>query len=58
MLCELNIVAVMWNAVISDLLIVGLGDMVKIKYHNIFNQIPCYWYCDNIVAMTIGAHKI
>ena len=33
----------------------GLGDIDKIKYRNIFDQIPQYWYCDNIVGMTNGA---
>ena len=32
----------------------GLGDMSRIKYHNIFDQITLYRHCDNIVGM-IGA---
>lgn len=30
----------------------GLGS--KIKYHNIFDQIPLYGHCHDIVGMTIG----
>ena len=30
----------------------------KIKNHNISNQILKYWYCDNIVGMTIGTFTI
>lgn len=26
----------------------------KFKYHNIFDQLPQYWYCYNIAVMTIG----
>lgn len=33
---------------------IGLGDMDKIKYHNIFDPIPRYGYYDDIVEMTIG----
>ena len=32
---------------------VGLGDMEKIKYHDIFDQIPRYR--NDIVVLTIGA---
>ena len=34
---------------------VGLGDMEKIKYHNIFDQIPQYRYRNDSVVLTIGA---
>ena len=33
----------------------GLGDMDKITHHDIFDQIPRYRYCDNIVGTTINA---
>ena len=33
----------------------GLGDMEKIKYHDILDQIPRYRYHNNIVVLTIGA---
>ena len=33
----------------------GLGNMEKIKYHNIFDQIPRYRYRNDIVVLTIGA---
>ena len=33
----------------------GLGDMEKIKYHDIFDQILWYRYRNNIVVLTIGA---
>ena len=32
------------------------GNMDKIKY-DIFDQIPSYGYCDDIVGLTIGAFK-
>ena len=37
------------------LLTVGLGDMEKIKYHDIFHQIPRYRYRNDIVVLTNGA---
>ena len=33
----------------------GLGDMDKIKYHDILDQIPQYQYYNNIVEMTVDA---
>uniref|UniRef100_A0A8C9ZIM8 Density-regulated protein n=1 Tax=Sander lucioperca TaxID=283035 RepID=A0A8C9ZIM8_SANLU len=32
-----------------------LGDMEKIKYHDIFDQIPRYRYHNDIVMLTVGA---
>ena len=39
----------------SELDVLGLGDLEKIKYHNVFYQILRYRYCDDIVVLTIGA---
>ena len=33
----------------------GLGNMEKIKYHDIFDQIPRYRYRNDSVVLTIGA---
>ena len=33
----------------------GLGDMNKIKYHDISDQIPRYQYWNNIVEMAVDA---
>ena len=33
----------------------GLGDMDKIKYHDILDEIPRYRYYNNIVEMTVNA---
>ena len=33
----------------------GLGDMEKIKSHDIFDQIPRYRYRNDIVVLTVGA---
>lgn len=34
---------------------VGLSNMEKIKYHDMFNQTPRYQYGNNIVGLTVGA---
>ena len=39
----------------SELDVLELGDLDKIKYHDIFYQILPYRYCDDIVGLTIGA---
>ena len=34
---------------------ISVGDVDKIKHQNIFDHIPQYRYCNNIVGMAIGA---
>lgn len=43
------------NNINCEIFLKELVEMEKLKYHNIFDTIPWYQYCNEIVGLTVGA---